>query len=927
MNPLAIIDVDFKHVFETVPGRVIILLPDDPAFTVVAVSDAYLKTVHKSRESMLGRGLFETFPDGPDANHTKTVQDLRASFRKVISTRQPDILPVALQYDLPEPSSDGEVVSERHWMLVSYPVLNADGSIKFISHEVEDVTERVRAERIQRETEHRQAFLLKLSDAVRALRDPESIKSAASRVLGEQLGVNRAFYAEVIADDWIVEGRYEQGVQPMERGRYAAETYGRRIMESYRAGERIVFRDTRTDPGFTPEEREAHLAIEIVSAIGVPLLKEGKLVAILAVHNAQSRNWTEQEIALVEETVDRTWSAVQRARAEAAERASEGKYRLLFDSIDEGFCIIQLLFDAESRATDYRFIEANPMFEKQTGLVNAVGRTARDLVPDLESSWFETYGRVALTGEPTRFVRSSEPMGRSFDVYAFRVGKPEELHVALLFRDITMHERARTALQESESRFRHLADHAPVMVWVTEPDGSCTYLSQSWYDFTGQTEDSGLGFGWLDATHPDDRPLTEKAFREANASCTAFRVEYRLRRADGEYRWAIDAATPRRGPQGEFLGYVGSVLDITDRKSTEEALRDSEARFRVLTESLPQLVWSCLPDGRCDYLSSQWVAYTGVSASEQLDLQWLDRVIHPDDRQRTLEHWLGAVAGRHNYDIEFRIRAADGTYRWFQTRGVPLRDNHGAIVKWFGTCTDIDDLKRADEALRSANRELEEFAYVASHDLQEPLRMVNVYTQLLIRRHVGSNSQAQEYAATIHSGVARMEALIRDLLTFSRTVHSEDGDAGKAELSEALADAVSVLKERIEESGALIEASSLPSVYGNTAQLGLVFQNLLSNAIKYQADGTRPIITITASSDGSQCVVAVRDNGIGFEPQYTDRIFGLFKRLHKEEYPGTGLGLAICRRIVERYKGRIWAESTPGSGSIFYFSLPCYEGV
>jgi light-regulated signal transduction histidine kinase (bacteriophytochrome) len=305
-----------------------------------------------------------------------------------------------------------------------------------------------------------------------------------------------------------------------------------------------------------------------------------------------------------------------------------------------------------------------------------------------------------------------------------------------------------------------------------------------------------------------------------------------------------------------------------------------------------------------------------------LDLRWLDRVIHPEDRERTLEHWLGAVAGRHRYDIEYRIRAANGTYRWFQTRGVPLRNTHGAIVKWFGTCTDIDDLKKADDALRTANRELEEFAYVASHDLQEPLRMINIYTQLLVRRHAGDDAQAQHYASIVHRGVNRMETLIQDLLTFSRTIHTEDSDARQADLAAALAEAISVLQDRIDKTGALICAPPLPVVYGNAGQLALVFQNLLANALKYQSNGTRPEINIAAHRDGTNWIIAVRDNGIGFEPRYAERIFGLFKRLHTEQYPGTGLGLAICRRIVERYKGRIWAESTPGSGSTFYFSLP-----
>jgi light-regulated signal transduction histidine kinase (bacteriophytochrome) len=205
------------------------------------------------------------------------------------------------------------------------------------------------------------------------------------------------------------------------------------------------------------------------------------------------------------------------------------------------------------------------------------------------------------------------------------------------------------------------------------------------------------------------------------------------------------------------------------------------------------------------------------------------------------------------------------------------------------------------------------------------LRMVNVYTQLLIKRHVGDNAQAKQYAAIVHQGVNRMEALIHDLLTFSRTIHSEDHPAESADLSVALAEATSVLKDRIEQTGASITAPLLPTVRGDTAQMAQVFQNLLSNALKYQSNGTRPEVQISAACDSVNWIMSVKDNGIGFETKYAERIFGLFKRLHKNEYPGTGLGLAICRRIIERHGGRIWADSTPGEGSTFYISLPRTE--
>ena len=173
-----------------------------------------------------------------------------------------------------------------------------------------------------------------------------------------------------------------------------------------------------------------------------------------------------------------------------------------------------------------------------------------------------------------------------------------------------------------------------------------------------------------------------------------------------------------------------------------------------------------------------------------------------------------------------------------------------------------------------------------------------------------------------------MESLIHDLLAFSRTIQPEDEvQVGTADLTAALIEATSVLKDQIEATGAVIDGPLLPTVRGDTAQISHVFQNLLSNAIKYQANGTRPEVNITATAAGKFWTIAIRDNGIGFDSKYSERIFGLFKRLHKHEYPGTGLGLAICRRIVERHGGQIWAESTPGQGSIFYFSLPRSEGA
>ena len=262
---------------------------------------------------------------------------------------------------------------------------------------------------------------------------------------------------------------------------------------------------------------------------------------------------------------------------------------------------------------------------------------------------------------------------------------------------------------------------------------------------------------------------------------------------------------------------------------------------------------------------------------------------------------------------------------WFTFVYQPLKELDGTTVGIVAIAIDVETHVRARQELERANRELEEFAYVASHDLQEPLRMVNIYTQLLLKNFIGDKPEAQQFAGLVRQGVTRMELLIRDLLTYSRSVQKEELPIGTANLSDALTEALFVFKNRIEENAAVITSDPLPVVRGDTSQMAHVFQNILSNALKYRKKDVPPEVQISAKLDGDKWVVAVTDNGIGFEPQYAERIFGLFKRLHKEEYPGTGLGLAICQRIVERYGGRMWAESTPRQGSTFYFSLPRLE--
>ncbi len=390
---------------------------------------------------------------------------------------------------------------------------------------------------------------------------------------------------------------------------------------------------------------------------------------------------------------------------------------------------------------------------------------------------------------------------------------------------------------------------------------------------------------------------------------------------------AVHQLTPRQWQpdEVELLRLVANrCWEAIERAQVARELRASEGQFHTLAETIPNLAWMAHPDGDIFWYNRRWYEYTGTEPEQMEGWGW-QSVHDPKALPQVLERWKGSIASGQPFEMIFPLKGADGAFRSFLTRVEPVKDNRGHVARWFGTNTDITDQKRTEEELRRINGELEEFAYVASHDLQEPLRMVNIYTQLLLRRFGGENSEAQQYAAFVQQGVSRMEELIRDLLGFSSTIHAEKSPIGIASLQDSLAEALVALKSSIEECGACVTADPLPTVAGETRQLTLVFQNLLSNSLKYRKKDNFPLIRISAVLERDEWVIGFQDNGIGFDQQYAERIFGLFKRLHKDEYPGTGLGLAICQRIIQRYGGRIWARSSLGEGATFFLTLPCLE--
>ena len=386
---------------------------------------------------------------------------------------------------------------------------------------------------------------------------------------------------------------------------------------------------------------------------------------------------------------------------------------------------------------------------------------------------------------------------------------------------------------------------------------------------------------------------------------------------------------------GVFLVLGVGVSVIIERfHQTRERLRNahqelqrSELRLRTLAATAPEMLFTANPDGVRDYFSEGFCEYTGLEP-ERARAEWPE-VIHPDERQLVLDQWAKSSQTGAEFTVTYRMRRSDGEYRWFQGHAKPVRVAAGEIVQWTGVATDIHEQKLLAEALAhrteqliASNEEFQKFAYRVSHDLKEPLRMIGVFTEFLVKRNQDHlDAESRTFTKYILEGVGRIENHMRDLLEYAK--------AGSLEIRAELVDfdmildsAIDNLRSTIMETGATVTHDRLPSLVVNPDRMRSVFQNLIGNALKYRGT-VAPRIHISARQEDLHWVFTVRDNGIGFDMSEARRIFTAFERLPSDaKIQGSGLGLAIVKRIVELKGGRIWAESEVGTGSTFFFTLP-----
>ncbi|HYZ85488.1 MAG TPA: ATP-binding protein [Bryobacteraceae bacterium] len=497
-----------------------------------------------------------------------------------------------------------------------------------------------------------------------------------------------------------------------------------------------------------------------------------------------------------------------------------------------------------------------------------------------------------------------------------------------VFHDITSRKLAELRTQQEKAYFRALVEASPVKMFAADESGRGLYFNHRWLEYTGISAVEAAGYGWMAAVHPDDVVLLREAWEQHHSKNSPFEIRCRLLRAsDSEYHMHYGSAVPVKDAMNATVRWFVSCTDLSEHQRVEKWL---EAALNVLP--VPVLFVETGEEGFTFANKAARLLLEGNSESTSNPRELAGRFTCVDEEGNTLPFWQCPPA-----QVSRGERFEGLPVGWQTHAGTRTILLHGELLPaMFGrpdtgliVMQDITPMKRAEDQLRQKHQELirsnealQEFAYVVSHDLQEPLRMVSGYTQLLDRKYKGKlDSDADEYIGYVVDGANRMSQLIRDLLAFSRAGGSADRPLLELSMEGVLQWALMNLQVAIQESGAVITRDPLPVIRGDEARLAQVLQNLIGNAIKYRGkDPPRIHIAAQQTDEGWEFIVS--DNGIGFEMRFADRIFGVFKRLHGKAYPGTGIGLAITKRIIETHGGRIWAESEVGKGSAFHFTLP-----
>jgi len=580
-----------------------------------------------------------------------------------------------------------------------------------------------------------------------------------------------------------------------------------------------------------------------------------------------------------------------------------------------------------------------------------------DIFEETSQKWFEVTAVKMKDGLVATFTDVTQKKladGRLKKNYVELIAAKETLKELNLELENKVTDRTRL-LSESEERFRMVARATNDVIWDWDIVNNNLWLSEAFRVNYGYTQTLITRPDWLNMIHPDDAAEVDRSTHEVlNTGGSLWTSEYRFKDSSGVYRNALDRGYVMHDANGTPYRMLGSILDITELKKAEMEIANNIARRKFLAESMPLIVWTAQPDGSVDFVNRHFESYTGVSNALALG-NGLKQVIHPDEVQKLDKSWENAIALKTDFQEELRIRLSNGTYHWNILRAKAQKDNHGEITNWVVTTIDIHEQKQLSEvlerkvsertaelsqtnyALEVSNNDLQQFASVASHDLQEPLRKIHMYASMMRDRKPNLSDGGMQYVEKILASSSRMKSIITNILNYSK-LSASDVSFEPTDIRTLVLDILDDLEILIREKKASVHVSEFPVIDIIPGQIRQVFQNIIGNALKFSKPDVAPVVTIEArlvdsgeidakeDQNGTWCRIVITDNGIGFNPKFAEHIFLLFQRLHsKDTFEGTGIGLAIAKKIIEKHNGIIGARSIEGEGAIFTVLLPVHQ--
>jgi PAS domain S-box-containing protein len=654
--------------------------------------------------------------------------------------------------------------------------------------------------------------------------------------------------------------------------------------------------------------------------------------------------WGRSSVTGIRDTVGTVLSIVVASADITQYKLAEDKYRTqtrlqtIVDTLTNGIITIN---------SEGRIITFNRAAEGMFGFTEAEikGHNFRELMPFPYNEQIDAYFEACANSGKSRLTSKSRDIWgkrKNGTMFPMSLGlggffQGNERFFTGIIEDISERKATETALRESEERLAFAMDASGEGVWDWDIVEGKAIHNHKCFELLGLHCDENINSPRFFSTliHDDDREAVLGRIQQALNGDGHYCSEHRLLHSDGTYIWVLEKGTVvKRDGLGAPLRMVGSFADISERKKAERSLQESERRFRQITESLPQLVWTCQPDGTCDYLSRQWVEFTGIPETEQLGYRWIEQV-HPADRRNLLRQWKATLKAGTHYTVEYRIRRHDGDYHWFEGRAILLRDEAGQVRKWFGSSTDITERKQVEQQLREHQQHYERLLKleVASqtvaaiaHELNQPLNAAASYTDaalLFLEADTIKLEQLRTALLLNAQQIQRGGQVIHELCRFLR-----HGDI-KTETFDPRALVETVLRN-CEADGLLGKftvitelAEQCPAVRADSFQIEKVLNNLIRNAIEAMEDAKMDsgalFVFVRPASNGDYAQITVRDTGPGLSENAIKQLFHPF---FTSKPKGLGIGLAISRAMINAQGGELWAEANAVPGAIFHVTIP-----